>query len=83
MPVAIETSSAMGPRTTEFLRELGYHLRQTTGEAKASTYLTQRLLVATETGNMASVLDTISLLDVFEEFIIFIFITEVTYMLEW
>ena len=39
VPVAIETSGAMGPRSTEFLRELGYCLKQATGEVKASTYI--------------------------------------------
>ena len=39
VPVAIETSGAVGTRSTEFLRELGYRLRQATGEVKASMYI--------------------------------------------
>ena len=66
--VAIETSDAMGLRSTEFLRELGYHLRQATGEVKASAYLLQCLSVAIQRGNSASVLGTISLSDAFEDF---------------
>ena len=66
--VAIETSGAMGPRTTEFLKELGYRLRQVTGEVKASTYLQQHLSVAIQRGNSDSVLGTISFSDAFEDF---------------
>ena len=29
----------MGPRSTEFLREMGYCLRQATGEVKTSMYI--------------------------------------------
>ena len=68
VPVAIETSGAMQPRSTEFLKELGYRLRQATGEVKASMYLLQRLSVAIQRGNSASVLGTISLSDAFEDF---------------
>ena len=68
MPVAIETSGAMGPRSTEFLRELGYPLRQVTGKVKASMYLLQRLSVAIQRRNSASVLGTISVSNAFEDF---------------
>ena len=40
-PVAIETTGVFGPRTTEFLKELGHRLRQVTGEAKSFAYLTR------------------------------------------
>ena len=59
-PVAIETSGAIGPRTRVFLKELGHRLRQVTGEVKCFTYLLQRLSVAIQRGNAASVLGTIS-----------------------
>ena len=59
-PVAIETSGAIGPRTSEFLWQLGRRLRQVTGEVKSTTYLLQRLSVAIQRGNAASVLGTIS-----------------------
>ena len=45
--------------STKFLRELDYRLRQATGEVKASMYLLQRLSVAIQRGNSASVLGTI------------------------
>ena len=59
-PVVIETTGVFGPRTTEFLKELGHtcRLRQVTGEANSFAYLTQRLSVAVQWGNAASVLGT-------------------------
>ena len=36
-PVAIETTGVFGPRTTEFLKELGHRLRQVSGEANSYT----------------------------------------------
>ena len=58
-PVAIEMTGVFGPRTTEFLKELGHWLRQVSGEANSYAYLTQRLSVAVQRGNAASVLGTI------------------------
>ena len=57
-PVAIETTGVFGPRTTEFLKELSHWLRQVSGEANSYAYLTQRLSVAVQRGNAASMLET-------------------------
>ena len=38
-PVAIETTGVFGPRTTEFLKELGHRLRQVSGESMKVTDL--------------------------------------------
>ncbi|KAL5488580.1 hypothetical protein EMCRGX_G017546 [Ephydatia muelleri] len=57
-PVAIETSGVYGPRTADFLKELGYRLRQVSGEASSFHYLAQRLSVAIQRGNSASVMGT-------------------------
>lgn len=54
-PVAIETSGVIGPRSLAFLRELGTRIRQYTGEARAHSFLLQRLSVAIQCGNAASV----------------------------
>ena len=43
-----------GPRTTEFLKELGHRLRQVSGEANSFAYLTQRLSVILSNGAMQS-----------------------------
>ena len=37
-PVAIETSEVFGPKTTEFLKELGHRLRQVSGEETLSCH---------------------------------------------
>ena len=69
-PVAIETSGVFGPKTTEFLKELGHRLRQVSGEANSFAYLTQRLSVAVQRGNAASVLGTIKMDSEEEEFLV-------------
>ena len=69
-PVAIETSGVFGPKTTELLKELGHRLRQVSGEANSFAYLTQRLSVAIQRGNAASVLGTIKMDSEEEEFLV-------------
>ena len=69
-PVAIETS-VFGPKTTEFLKELGHQLKQLSGEANSFAYLTQRLSVAIQRGNAASVLGTIKTDSQEEEFFLY------------
>ena len=59
VPVAIETSGAIGPTTRVFLRELGQRLGQVTGEARSYNYLLQRLSVDIQRGNAASVLGSV------------------------
>ena len=54
--MAIETSGVYGQRTTDFLKELGHRLRQVSGEANSFQYLAQRLSVAIQRGNSASVM---------------------------
>ena len=50
----IETSGVLGPFSMIFLRELGRRLSATTGDTKR--YLIQRLSVAVQRGNAASIL---------------------------
>ena len=54
-PVAIETWELLA-QSLDFLKELGRRIRQQTGEAKSFPYLLQRLSVAVQRGNLASVL---------------------------
>ena len=49
VPVAIETAGVFGPETMDFMRELG-------SDRNSFTYLIQRLSVAVQRGNAASVL---------------------------
>ena len=55
-PIAIETMGAMGPRSLALLKEVGRRIMSETGEAKSTEYLLQRLSVAVQRGNCASVL---------------------------
>ncbi len=53
----------LGPRTKALLRDLGRRVTQTTEEEAATTYLVQRLSVAVQWGNCASVMGTRGQLD--------------------
>ena len=57
-PVAIESSGVVGPQSMDFLRDMGRCLAHVTGEAKSMMYLLQRLSVAGQRGNAASLLGT-------------------------
>ena len=59
-PVAIETSGVFGPETEAFIKELGRRLRQVTGDERSHQHLVQRLSIALQRGNAASVLGTLS-----------------------
>ena len=67
-PVAIETSGVLGPDSMAFLKDLGHRLARVTGEDKSTAYLLQRLSVAVQRGNTASVLGTTGLLAGFDPF---------------
>ena len=58
-PVAIKTSEATGKRSFTFVKELGYRVRQCTSVVKERACLLQRLSVAVQRGNMASVLGSV------------------------
>ena len=68
--VNYETSGVFGPKTMEFLKGLGHRLRQVSGEANSFAYLTQRLSVAVQRGNAASVLGTMKMGSQEEEFFV-------------
>ena len=53
----------LAPRTKALLRDLGRRVTQRTGEEAATTYLVQRLSVAVQQGNCASVMGTRGQLD--------------------
>ena len=59
--LAIETSGAFGSRTLKFLKELGHRLKQTSRECNAYSYmyLLQRLLVAVQQENAASIMGSV------------------------
>ena len=57
-PVVVETTGVFDPRTKAILKELDHQMTQTMGEEAATTYLIQRLSVAVQQGNCASVKGT-------------------------
>ena len=59
VPIAIETSGVFGPSAYTFLKELGSRLMSVTMDSQARHYLFQRISVAVQRGNAASVLGTL------------------------
>jgi hypothetical protein len=58
-PFAVETLGTFGEEALELVSELGRRLRNTTGDPREKTWLIQRISVAIQRGNAASVLATI------------------------
>ena len=59
-PVAIETMGAVGPKSMALLQDVRRRIAEETGEVHARDFLFQRLSVAMQRGNCASVLGTIT-----------------------
>ncbi len=57
-PFAVETLGSCGDEALQRVRELGGRLRAASGDAQETTWLTQRISVAIQRGNAASVLAT-------------------------
>ena len=55
-PVAVETLGGYGPSTTVFLKKLSKRLRVATLEERAGAFFRQRLGIAVQVGNAASIL---------------------------
>ena len=58
-PVAVETLGALGDGADELMHDLGRRISEVTGERRATEFLLQRLSVAIQRGNAASVLGTV------------------------
>ena len=58
-PVAVETLGPMGSDAHTLIRDLGGRLRAETGEHRSTSFLYQRISIAIQRGNAASVLATI------------------------
>lgn len=56
---AVETLGTFGEEAIELVNELGRRLRAATGEIRSRLYLTQRISIAIQRGNSASVLATL------------------------
>ena len=60
VPVATETSGVLGPETGAFVKELGQHLEQVTGDELSYQHLLQCLSIAVQRGNADSVMGSVS-----------------------
>ena len=60
MPVAIETYGSWGLEAAGFIKDLGRRLVVATGEPRAAEFLRQRIDVALQRGNCASVMGTLT-----------------------
>ena len=58
VPIAVETAGAFGPQTRAFLKDLGRRITRATGDERSHSYLIQRVSVAIQRGNAASVAGT-------------------------
>jgi len=59
VPIAIETLGTWGPAGLAFVNELGRRISAVTGDARATDFLRQRLSLAVQRGNAASILGTL------------------------
>jgi len=59
IPVSIESSGSWGPQALSFIRKIGRKLIEYTGEPKSCAYLIQRISIAIQRGNAASILGTL------------------------
>jgi hypothetical protein len=59
VPIAAETLGSLGEEAASFIHELGRRITSVTGERRATEFLLQRLSVAIQRGNAASVLGTV------------------------
>jgi len=55
VPVAVETLGALGQEAAQFISDLGRRITATTGQPRSVAFLFQRLSVAIQRGNAASV----------------------------
>ena len=59
IPIAIETLGHMGPEAKLFLLELGWRLRQQTGEPRSTSYLLQQISMAIQNGNDVAMMESL------------------------
>lgn len=59
IPVATETSGVIGKIGLDFIKNIGSKIAEVTNEKRSTSYLIQRISVAIQKGNVASILGTI------------------------
>ena len=60
-PIAVETFGSWGHQGHSLVKEIGQKLCNITGEKRSTFYLFQRISMAVQRGNAASILGTVSL----------------------
>ena len=58
-PFAVETLGPFGEEALALVNDLGRRLRQETGDHRSTSFLTQRISIAIQRGNAASIMATI------------------------
>ena len=56
IPIAVETLGALGPQAQSFFKEVARRVKSVTNEPRSHEFLIQRVAVAIQRGNAASVL---------------------------
>ena len=59
VPIATETSGIIGEVGLQLIKKIGSKIRDVTKEDQATNYLIQRIAVAIQRGNVASILGTL------------------------
>lgn len=70
-PVAIETLGVFGPKAIEFINNIGKKISIVTHDPRATTFLTQRISIAIQRGNAASLFGTFPPSAKLDEFLLF------------
>ena len=65
----MDTAGLIGPLTHAFLKDLGRQIALVTSEEKSYSYLVQRVSVAIQRGNAASVVGAMGQLGSFDKFL--------------
>ena len=55
MPVAVETLGSWGSSGMKFIKDIGDRIAKNTGETRSTSYLFQRIGMAVQRGNIASI----------------------------
>ena len=59
VPLVVEMMESWGPLGLKFIKEVGRKIQDISGEKKATFYLFQRISIAIQRGNTASILGTV------------------------
>ena len=59
MPVATETLGSWAPKSCQFIKDLGRRMADNTGDMRATSFLFQRIGIAIQRGNAASIAGTV------------------------